>query len=230
MFYENVPAAKTWCQCCSLVYRIRRGAQTHLPSFCRLQKIQSEDRPPLHDLAQNVDSQTELRAGGLNESQVLVLADCGETKGSASSDKHTHSESTERSNASSLLIYIHTLNVEPQALAVNTQASHRMLCKYLQIGMHWREKDTADQAEHDWPQPTACTQHTPAHPQAWNELDKKRRSPKHDLIQHPHATAYLGDVKWDLLSVGTERRGKYLLKRVDYYAADIITVFMHKVT
>lgn len=59
---------------------------------------------------------------------------------------------------------------------------------------------------------------------------KKRRSPKHDLIQHPHATAYLGDVKWDLLSVGTERRGKYLLKRVDYYAADIITVFMHKVT
>lgn len=167
-----------WCQCCSLVYRIRRGAQTHLPSFCRLQKIQSEDRPPLHDLAQNVDSQTELRAGGLNESQVLVLADCGETKGSASSDKHTHSESTERSNASSLLIYIHTLNVEPQALAVNTQASHRMLCKYLQIGMHWREKDTADQAEHDWPQPTACTQHTPAHPQAWNELDKKKKKPK----------------------------------------------------
>lgn len=176
MFYENVPAAKTWCQRCSLVYRIRQGAQTHLPSFCRLQKIHSEDRPPLHDLALAVDSQTELRAGGLNESQVLVLADWGETEGSASSDKHTHSESTERSNASSLLIYIHTLNVEPQALAVNTQASHRMLCKYLQLGMHWREKDTTDQAERDWPQPTASTQHTPAHPQAWNQVDKKKKA------------------------------------------------------
>lgn len=45
---------------------------------------------------------------------------------------------------------MHTCAKEPQALAVNTQASHKMLCKYLQLGRRWKEKNVAAQACRTW--------------------------------------------------------------------------------
>ncbi len=152
------------------------GVNKHFPSFClcHLQVLEKVGWGATASLLAVFDCWfiDGAQGQGLNKSQRPVLVNCGETKGSTSSDIHTHTHThraeglycamTKRSISSVLLTHtnMHTRTEEPQALAVNTQASHKMHCKYLQLGRRWREKNMEDQAalaKRDRPQPTASS-------------------------------------------------------------------------
>lgn len=76
MFYENVPGCDV-----SAAATCTNTSPIFLSVVCGRGRAGSERL--------SVPRPSELRAGGLNRSQQLVSAACGETKGSASSDKHT---------------------------------------------------------------------------------------------------------------------------------------------